>query len=529
MTTMTAMTAMTAANPITDSKFNALKQKLRELFELDKSDLDFGIYRIMAAKNKEVTEFLDRQLRNVVKETLFSHGAGTADRIKAELDEAIEQARELGADPDSLPKVQDLRAKLESAGGALSEELEADIYNHLLNFFSRYYDEGDFISKRRYKGDTYAVPYAGEEVALHWANKDQYYIKSGEWHKDYRFKIGGDSEKTARIRLLQATQESGNNTEADDAKRRFILCADHPVDADDPDELTMHFEFRVPTEDEKAAVTESAATRVFGGKYDRSTGRTKGDEREQFAAYAEHVALNAMPDDWRELVSQLAPTDAKPKRTVLGRHLDDFTARNTFDYFIHKNLGGFLRRELDFYIKNEVARLDDIESLDDTHLLRVQGRIKAIRRIADPIIGFLAAIEDFQRKLWLKRKFVLDTGWLVTVDRIPESLRDTVAASSAQWAAWERLGFKPEGEKAGSLFGGAEWGSRAYIDACDKLVVDTRLYEAAFKAELLASEEVLGGEAGLDELAEVDLVALLTRLLQTLHHLRSIWASLGRG
>ena len=46
------------------------------------------------------------------------------------------------------------------------EELEADIYNHLLNFFSRYYDEGDFISKRFYKGDTYAIPYSGEEVTL---------------------------------------------------------------------------------------------------------------------------------------------------------------------------------------------------------------------------------------------------------------------------------------------------------------------------------------------------------------------------
>ena len=33
-----------------------LKAKLRELFELDKSDLDFGIYRIMAAKNKPVEE-----------------------------------------------------------------------------------------------------------------------------------------------------------------------------------------------------------------------------------------------------------------------------------------------------------------------------------------------------------------------------------------------------------------------------------------------------------------------------------------
>ena len=48
--------------------------------------------------------------------------------------------------------------------------------------------------------------------------------------------------------------------------------------------------------------------------------------------------------------------------TRLEAHLRRYAARNTFDYFIHKDLGGFLRRELDFYIKNEVMHLD-IEDL----------------------------------------------------------------------------------------------------------------------------------------------------------------------
>src|SRR4051812_8001532 len=96
---------------VSDSKFSDLKSKLRELFELDKSDLDFGIYRIMAAKNKEVTEFLDRQLKDVVRETLAGHGAGASDQVQVELDKAIAQAQALGADPEALPKVKELRAK----------------------------------------------------------------------------------------------------------------------------------------------------------------------------------------------------------------------------------------------------------------------------------------------------------------------------------------------------------------------------------------------------------------------------------
>jgi hypothetical protein len=42
--------------------------------------------------------------------------------------------------------------------------------------------------------------------------------------------------------------------------------------------------------------------------------------------------------------------------------LNDYVAKNSFDYFIHKDLGGFLSREMDFYIKNEVLYLDDINT-----------------------------------------------------------------------------------------------------------------------------------------------------------------------
>lgn len=484
----------TPTTTITDSKFNALKAKLRELFELDKSDLDFGIYRIIAAKNKEVTEFLDRQLKDVVRGTLAAHGAGAADQVQAELDKAIEQARALGADPETLPKVKDLRARLESSGGAASADLEADIYNHLLAFFGRYYDEGDFISQRRYKGDTYAIPYSGEEVTLHWANKDQYYIKSGEWHKDYRFKVG---DKTVRFKLVEATQEVGNNKEADDAKRRYILAAEDAVE-ETPSELALRFEFRVPkpTDTERA---ESGVVAIFGGDYAKATSPKRGDERDRFCADAEKSALAAISAEWKAVVSIPSGTEDKPARSILGKHLDDFTARNTFDYFIHKDLGGFLGRELDFYIKNEVVRLDDLATLPSDHLQRLQGKVKAIRAVASRIIAFVGSLEDFQKRMWLKRKFVLQANWMVTVDRIPARLRDTVAASVAQWDEWERLGFKPEATGSPELFGGAEWRTRAYLDACDKLIVDTRHFDDAFRTDLLASEEVLGDAGSVQE------------------------------
>jgi len=45
------------------------------------------------------------------------------------------------------------------------------------------------VTKRRFSAgeSKYAIPYDGEEVKLHWANRDQYYVKTSERFTDYRF------------------------------------------------------------------------------------------------------------------------------------------------------------------------------------------------------------------------------------------------------------------------------------------------------------------------------------------------------
>lgn len=385
------MTTATTTQPtVTDARFLALKAKLRELFELDKSDLDFGIYRIMAAKNEQVTRFLDTQLRKIVIDTLGQFGEIETHNVQHELDQTIQTLKDNQVPDEQIdnnPKVKSLRQQLKTAGGTSGASLEADIYNHLLAFFSRYYDEGDFISQRRYKGDTYAIPYAGEEVVLHWANKDQYYIKSGEHHRDYAFTPGsipgnglGKKKFRGRVafKVVAATADPNNVKEDAKAKCRHILAAENPVEVEG-DTLTLRFEYRAPTEAEKERAGDHKVA-IFGGKYAKST---KGDEREQFCADAEVLALEQVPNDWLAALAAKDATDAKPERTVLGKHLDRYTARNTFDYFIHKDLGGFLCRELDFYLKNEVLR----RTTSPTSRPTTWRRSKARSRPSEPSPG----------------------------------------------------------------------------------------------------------------------------------------------
>src|SRR5690606_27173565 len=142
----------------------------------------------------------------------------------------------------------------------------------------------------------------------------------------------------------------------------------------------------------------------------------------------------------RELRTTHRRTDGTDsENTRLRVHLERYTARNTFDYFIHKDLGGFLRRELDFYIKNEVMHLDDVESETAPRVEQYLSKIKVIRRIAGKIIDFLAQLENFQKKLWLKKKFVVETQYCITLDRIPEGYYPAIARNPAQRAEWAAL------------------------------------------------------------------------------------------
>ncbi|MGC9202928.1 MAG: site-specific DNA-methyltransferase, partial [Thermoproteota archaeon] len=86
--------------------------------------------------------------------------------------------------------------------------IKLQVFNDLYNFFSRYYEEGDFVPQFRYsiKGHKYAIPYNGEEVKLYWANCDQYYTKTGTLFRDYTFVSEG-----CRVvfRIVSAKEEIG--------------------------------------------------------------------------------------------------------------------------------------------------------------------------------------------------------------------------------------------------------------------------------------------------------------------------------
>jgi len=451
---------------------------LRELFQFESADLDFGIYRIMNCKREAIEKFIEKDLLDAVSEELHTGELQRQENAVKELAEITKKIQEafggaaINGDGNLNPNFHNtplgaryLELKELTSGARSFLILETTVFNHLYFFFSRYYDSGDFMSKRRYsKREKYAIPYNGEEVYLHWANKDQYYIKTGEHFQDYSFK---SKSLTIHFKLKNADVEQ-DNIKGD--KRFFLPVVEEADYKKETGEIIIPFEYRPLTEQESI---------------------TYGARNQQDSIIAE--AVKNLPEHFKGQVEALAALMTEKHISANGEvisylehHLCRYTRRNTSDFFIHKDLQGFLERELDFYLKNEVLSLDELETVGE---IRAEGwfqTMRAIKNIGRKIIAFLAQIENFQKRLFEKKKFITETNYCLTLDRIPEEFYPEIAANEAQRQEWVKLFAIDEindtarGKYSQSL-------TVEFLKNNPHLVLDTKHFSENFKDRLLAS------------------------------------------
>ena len=460
-----------------------LQTLLQSLFRADAADLDFGIYRIINYRRKAFETFINEELPTRVNAAL-DENAG-AESARQELDKlAIAVRRTLGdnvldADGNLIDETyantriikEYLAAKAQHGSPKSRTQREEAIFNHLYTFFSRYYESGDFIPRRRYaQTERYAIPYNGEEIYLHWANREQYYVKSGQHFSAYQFTSQGI---TINFDLRDIDVEKDN---VKGTKRFFIPIVDE-VSCNNA-EIRIPFEFRPLTDAEK----------------ERYTGTKQQDK---IINAAEEDIIARVSSDFNALA---ALEHRIGDITTLKKHLRAYTRGNTADFFIHKDLGGFLTRELDFYLKNEVVQLSSLITNNTPRTLSDGGgnesleTARTVHTLATDIIAFLAQLEEFQKRLWLKKKFVLSTEYCLTLDRVPEEFYPEIAANSAQREAWKHL-FSIE-EINGNLIG-ADYSNPLTVEFLQQhpnLVLDTGHFSAEFKDRLLSHLDNLDAE-----------------------------------
>lgn len=445
-------------------------EKLKEIFQIN-TGLDFGIYRILNERRKDIDDYIEKKLPEMINNFLdeVKIVSDKDDTQIKELEKKINIYLELRQSEEIINEISKINSQIESLKQPkLPLNIEEEIYDKLYTFFSRYYDEGDFISQRRYKDGAYIVPYNGEEVKLHWANFDQYYIKTDKNFKDYAFDL--DNSFSVIFKVQDALFDKDNNK----SKYKKVLTLQ---DVEKPIEIVENSE---------------KSSMIINFSYKSQENITQKEINKNILTSIEellqdsNISLN-IKANIKSLVA-----NKKDKKSIIEYHLERYIAGNKYDYFIHKDLKTFLEHELDFFIKNEVIYLQDLYSASNYNHLEMQIKIASIiNAIGKEIITFLSQLEEFQKSLYLKKKFIVDSNYCITLDKIDEKYYKEIIENEKQVQEWIKLFSINEMKGDLQTVGYTNPLTIDFLKDNPYLVLDTCFFSEEFKEKIISEIENL--------------------------------------
>ncbi len=463
-------------NNSTTEALNTLREKLRDMFHFSHTDLNFGIFRILKIKRDEVNQFINEKLTTIVEEALAEVTDTLYESQLTEVKEYIEKEggttekeylNDISANQLKLidfltyKKQDNLIAPLETDPDELKTQLAYRVYNHIHNFFERYYRDGDFgyndRSTAQYKVDyPDETDYNGTDILFHWKCRDSYYVKTATGFNSVVFEIEG---KRIEYRLEgKASSAVAQNSNQDNFKHyRFDrIEPPKPDDAEKTWRVILHL---AETSTPKVEIYRAMSEQIFDetddldiylheppkkgdeqGKsifkdladtYDKvNDGKLQGIKalHTKLASYAEK--LTGHPDFkdkalGKNKTERQATLEKRPRVQrfhTFDKNLNTFFVGMDSDYFIHKDLDKFLKTEQRRYIQNII--LGDLDTLLNLSPENPTFAIAtAFRNVTNEVIALLVAVETFQKQLFLMKKKIVSTDYLISVGKIAEATK----------------------------------------------------------------------------------------------------------
>ena len=158
-----------------------------------------------------------------------------------------------------------------------------------------------------------------------------------------------------------------------------------------------------------------------------------------------------------------------------------FERQNDVDFFINKNAEEFLKEQFDLWLKNYL--FDDESDFKESRL----KQLKILKEIAHKVIDFVSQFEDELVKIWNKPKFVLNSDYVITLNKISdiEIIKKIVKHKgfSNQVKEWKDLGILENFDK-----------SKLSEEEYKFLPIDTKHFDEDIKLELLSLFDDLDNE-----------------------------------
>jgi adenine-specific DNA-methyltransferase len=248
-------------------------------------------------------------------------------------------------------------------------DFREELFDKLYTFFRRYFTESGSIGFffTPYHQSVYEQVYTNEQdVVLFWKTARLYYVKTD--------------------RLFQSM-----TVEVDGFRFHFDVSQLEHKRANEKRELIYAFKER-----------QQDGAIVFTVHYSERGRQTK---------------IDGIRRDIRDALGLKQYTDAVPTEETLQKAFRIFERQSEVDYFLCKDAKSFLREQFDLWMWQYLLGKPGEEPQTEWTETRL-AQLQALKRIAYQVIDYIAAFEDELVKIWNKPKFVLNSHYVITLDRI---------------------------------------------------------------------------------------------------------------
>ncbi|WP_310790451.1 site-specific DNA-methyltransferase [Helicobacter pylori] len=142
-----------------------------------------------------------------------------------------------------------------------------------------------------------------------------------------------------------------------------------------------------------------------------------------------------------EILKKCFNQGVKLDEEILKKAFVKFKKQGSMDYFIHKNALGFLKEQLDLYLFEYLFK--EMTAFDAKRL----NEINTIKEVALQVIVLVSEFENELCKIWNKPRFVLNSHFIVSLDKLKAKNYDLNKITShknypKQVKEWQDLNLK---------------------------------------------------------------------------------------
>ncbi|GAA8503989.1 hypothetical protein HpNP99_08310 [Helicobacter pylori] len=243
-----------------------------------------------------------------------------------------------------------------------NNDLKEELFDKLYSFFKRYlsanggiYFNDTPLYDSLYTKSGYEKCSIKKDTALFYKTKDLYYVKSETIYKDFCFEL-----ENMVFNFDTSSLESKKNNEK------------------------IELVFNLKDTDTKTNTLNFSVT----------------------------LSSNGRVTNIHEILKECFNQGVKLDEEVLKKAFGKFKKQGSMDYFIHKNALGFLKEQLDLYLFEYLFK--EMTAFDAKRL----NEINTIKEVALKVILLVSEFENELCKIWNKPRFVLNSHFIVSLDRL---------------------------------------------------------------------------------------------------------------